>query len=323
MYIRREQKMRTKNPLLSIIIPVHNEYGNLNWHAKKITEYLTNNGIRAEIIYVDDGSTDDSLEIIQNLAKKEKNTSYISLSRNFGKEAATSAGMKQSKGDAVLLIDADGQHPIEYVEELLKQWQKGFDVVIGVRTGNKNEGFVKRYGSRIHNKVLNSLTGTQTPSGSTDFRLIDRRVVDEFNKLTEHNRITRGLIDWLGFKRTFVDFTSPERHSGKATYSFRKLVRLALHSFTSQSTKPLQFTGLLGFLVTITSALLGIFLLVEAFVLSDPLNLAISGTAMLALFLSFLVGLVLICQWLLALYIESIHSETQNRPLYIIAKKSE
>ena len=166
------------------------------------------------------------------------------------------------------------------------------------------------------------MTGSKTPLGSTDFRLIDRKVVDEFNKLTERSRITRGLIDWLGFKRTYIDFKAPARHSGKSPYSFRKLVRLALHSFTSQSTKPLQFTGFLGFIVTIVAGILGVFLMIEAYVLGDPMNLAVTGTAMLALFLSFLVGLVLICQWLLALYVESIHNETQNRPLYIVAKKS-
>lgn len=314
--------MRSKSPLVSLIIPVHNETGNLEWHHSKIVEFLKTNDISAELIYIDDGSTDDSLQVIQKLASKDSNTQYISLSRNFGKEAATSAGIKQSSGDVVVMIDADGQHPIELIKQFLDEWRNGFDVVIGVRTYSYKESMVKRAGSKLYNVVTSSLSDTDTPSNSTDFRLIDRRVADEFNALTEHNRITRGLIDWLGFKRTYVEFESPPRHSGKATYGFSKLVVLALHSFTSQSTKPLQLTGLLGFFVTVASALLGIFFVVEMYPLSDPLNLSITGTALLALFLSFLVGLVLICQWLLALYVESIHNETQNRPLYIVAKKS-
>ncbi len=314
--------MRSKSPLVTLVIPVHNEIGNLEWHHSKIIDFFTKNGINSELIYVDDGSNDGSLDVIKQFSAKESSTQYISLSRNFGKEAATSAGIKQSSGDVVVMIDADGQHPVELISRFLEEWRGGYDVVIGVRKYNQKEGFVKRYGSKLYNMILSSITNSDTVSGSTDFRLIDRKVADEFNALTEHNRITRGLIDWLGFKRTHVEFVSAARHSGKAAYSFGKLVVLALHSFTSQSTKPLQFTGFLGSIVTILSALAAIFLIIEKYALNDPLNLAVTGTAILALFLSFLVGLVLICQWLLALYVESIHNETQNRPLYIIDQKS-
>ncbi|HUD10511.1 MAG TPA: glycosyltransferase family 2 protein [Candidatus Saccharimonadales bacterium] len=314
--------MRPKNPLVSLVIPAYNESGNLEWHNSKIIEFFTKHSINYELIYVDDGSTDNSLAIIQKLSAKYKAAKYISLSRNFGKEAATSAGIKQSAGDVVVMIDADGQHPIELVNDFLSEWYAGYDVVVGVRKRNKKEGLIKRFGSRLYSIILGSLNGRNTPRGSTDFRLIDRKVANEFNALTEHNRITRGLIDWLGFKRAYVEFRSPARHSGKAAYSFKKLVVLALHSFTSQSTKPLQFTGFLGFIVTVVSACLAIFLIIERYALHDPLHLAVTGSAILALFISFLVGLVLICQWLLALYVESIHNETQNRPLYIVSQKS-
>ncbi len=314
--------MRQKPNLLSLVVPVHNEANNLAWHHDKIVNFFNKYRIKKEIIYIDDGSNDGSLDIIEDLVKKDKDVQFISLSRNFGKEVATSAGIQQSNGDVVVMIDADGQHPVELIDSFLAEWRRGSDVVIGVRTQNKNEGFIKRYGSKLHNAILNLLTDTGSVSGATDFRLIDRRVADEFSKLTERNRLTRGLIDWLGFQRSYVPFVSPQRHGGTATYSFSKLVKLALHSFTSQSTKPLLVTGFLGFIVTILSSILGIFLAVESYILDDPLNLEVTGTAMLALLLSFLVGLVLICQWLLALYIESIHNETQNRPLYIIARKS-
>jgi polyisoprenyl-phosphate glycosyltransferase len=316
--------MRPKNPLVSLVIPVHDEAGNLEWLHGKIDSFFTGvKDTRHEIIFVDDGSGDDSLEIIHKLASRDSTVRYAGLSRNFGKEAATSAGIAQAEGDAIVIMDGDGQHPVELIATFITKWQAGFDVVVGLRKQNKKEGFVKRYGSKLHYRILSSLTGGNTLPGATDFRLIDRKVADEFNKLTERSRIARGLIDWLGFKRTYVEFVAPARHSGTAAYSFRKLVRLALHSFTSQSTKPLQFTGFLGFIVTIAAAILGLFLIVESYVLGDPLDLAVTGTAMLALFLSFLVGLVLICQWLLALYVESIHNETQNRPLYIIDKRSE
>jgi dolichol-phosphate mannosyltransferase len=314
--------MRLETKLISLVIPLHNEASNLVWHQQKIDSFFATNNLRREIIYVDDGSTDDSLDIVKKLTKNDSTIRYISLSRNFGKEAATSAGLRQSTGDAVVIMDADGQHPIEKVSEFLEAWANGAEVVVGIRKANNKEGFVKRYGSKLHNFIINSVTNINVPSGSTDFRLLDRKVVNEFNLLTERNRITRGLIDWLGFKRSYVEFIAPARHSGKASYSFSKLVKLALHSFTSQSTKPLQLTGLLGFIVTVVSLLAGVFLLIEKYLLNDPLGLAVTGTALLAIFLSFLVGMVLICQWLLAIYIESIHNETQNRPLYIISEKS-
>ena len=152
-------------------------------------------------------------------------------------------------------------------------------------------------------------------------RISDRLVIDEFNKLTERSRITRGLVDWLGYKRASIEFQAQARHSGNATYGFNKLVKLALHAFVSQTTKPLQFIGFLGGLVTFVSAITGLFLLVEKYIFGDPLGLAVTGTALLALFVSLLVGLVLISNWLLALYVESIHNETQNRPLYIISEQ--
>jgi dolichol-phosphate mannosyltransferase len=185
--------------MISFIIPVHNEVDNLQWHHEKITTHLEALNLTYEIIYVNDGSTDSSLEILKKLSK-EKGVYYISFSRNFGKEAATTAGLKKARGDAVIIIDADGQHPIELIDTFIKEWQAGYQVVIGIRESNKGEGFIKAYGSKLFYAILRSLgANNSTASGLTDFRLIDRRVVDEYNKLTEHNRITRNLIDWLGF----------------------------------------------------------------------------------------------------------------------------
>lgn len=314
--------MRSKKPFVSIVIPLFNEESNIRWHHQVIQKYFDQNTLKYELLYVDDGSTDNSLPIIKELCRSDERVQYLSLSRNFGKEAATTAGLQNAQGEVVILMDADGQHPIDTVSEFLTHWHAGSDVVIGVRKGNSNEGFVKRYGSKLHNSLLNRMTDGDTVPDATDFRLIDRKVVDEFNKLTERSRITRGLIDWLGFKRSYVDFVAPARHGGEASYTFNKLLRLAIYSFTSQTTKPLRASGFLGFVVMLVSFIVGIILLVEKYIFHDPLHLAVSGTGMLAIFLSFLVGLVLISQGLLAIYIESIHNETQNRPLYIISEKS-
>lgn len=307
--------------LLSVVIPVYNEAANLSWHHEKIRKHLSGIGLRHEIIYVDDGSSDDSISQIKKIAKKDAATRYAKLSRNFGKEAATSAGLKLSKGDAVLIIDADGQHPIEMLPNFLKKWNDGAEVVVGVRTANNKEGAIKRYGSKLFYFILDKLTIGEIVPSSTDFRLIDRKVVDEFNMLTERNRITRGLVDWLGFNRDYVKFKAHARHAGDATYSYKKLLKLALHSFVSQSTKPLKFVGSLGIAVSCSSLLLGTVLGVQKYALGDPLNTNISGTALLAIFLSFLVGIVLVCQGLMALYVESIYHESQNRPLFVISEE--
>lgn len=315
--------MKAPTKLISIVIPVHNEEGNLFWHHEKIINTLNKIPYKSEVIYINDGSTDSSLDILKTLKAKNVAVRYLSFSRNFGKEAATSAGLQNCRGDAAIMIDADGQHPIDILPKFIKEWQSGSHVVVGVRTQNTNEGWVKKYGSIIFNKILNSFTGGNTKPGSTDFRLLDRQVINEFNKLTEHNRITRGLIDWLGFKRSFVEFVAPARHSGEASYGVGKLIKLAFHALVSQTTKPLQVTGFLGVLVMALSAIAGVAIFIEKYVFGDPLNLAVTGTALLALFISFLVGLVMISNWLLALYIESIHSETQNRPLFVVEEKSD
>lgn len=315
--------MSNQSPLLSLIIPVYNEEQNLLWHHTQITDYLKSLRITYEVVYVDDGSSDNSLPLLKQLAARDQRVRFISFSRNFGKEQATSAGLHAAKGQTAVMIDADGQHPIEMVGEFIEKWKQGSKVVIGIRTANHNEGFIKRYGSKLFNIIINSVTSHGTPRGSTDFRLLDRQVIDEFCKLNEHNRITRGLIDWLGFQREYVYFVAPERHAGKATYNIRKLIGLAVHALVSQTTKPLQFTGYLGAFVMTISVVVGIFLLVESLVLHDPLRLGITTSGLLALFISFLVGVVLTCQWLLALYIENIHNETQGRPLYIVGEQSE
>lgn len=311
-----------KIQLISIVIPVHNERENLEWHHKKIIKKLGSIEIKYEIIYIDDGSSDESLDIIKFISEKDERVKYISFSRNFGKEAAISAGMKKAAGDAVFILDSDGQHPIELIEKFITKWQNGYDVVIGVRESNKSESFTKSIGSKLFYLLLKIVDNSrETIPSSTDFRLIDRKVVDQYNTLTERNRISRNLIDWLGYKRTTIPFNANARHAGKASYSYTKLVKLAIDGTIKHSTRPLKLIGALGLLISAVSLLLMIFLIIEKYILADSLNLAVTGTAFLAIFLSFLVGVVLACQGLLALYIENIYYETQNRPLYIIREE--
>lgn len=311
------------NKLISIIIPFYNENENLKWHHSKMEVFLTSSNIKHEFIYVNDGSSDNSLAIVRELAKKSPNVRYISFSRNFGKEAATTAGLRVAKGDAAVMIDSDGQHPIELVETFIEEWEKGYRQVIGIRKESQEKRIFKKIGSRVFYFILRLLgANNSSQHGLTDFRLIDRKVIDEYNRLSEHNRITRNLLDWLGFSHTLVPFSAAERHAGKASYSMRKLVKLAVDAIVKHSTRPLKFIGLAGVVISILTAVLGIFIVIEKYILGDPLLLNISGTALLAVFLSFMVGIVLVCQGLLALYIENVYYETQGRPIYVIEEQS-
>ncbi|MDO4612096.1 MAG: glycosyltransferase family 2 protein [Candidatus Saccharibacteria bacterium] len=315
--------MATKK-LISIIVPIHNEAEGIENFLEKslfpVAEKIKN--YDHEIILVNDGSTDNSLEIIQKLAEKNSKIKILALSRNFGKEPALSAGLKYAKGDAAITIDADGQQPPELVPKFIEKWENGAEIVTGVRDHYTKHGFIQKLGSKLFYKLLNLFGSKSTVPGSTDFRLIDRVVIDEFNKLSEHNRITRGLIDWLGFKQEYIEYTYGVRTAGKPSYNLKKLFNLAIDSFVSMSTTPLVIFGYLGAFVTFCSFVLGLFCIINQYILGDPLHLYWDGSVQLAIFITFLVGLLMLSQSVTALYISHIHAETQNRPLYIVDKKN-
>lgn len=308
--------------LISIIIPVFDEEKNIPLLYDKLVK--TFDGLKdkydREIIFVNDGSKDKSGEIIENLANS-KEVKYIEFSRNFGKEIAASAGIHHCQGDAAIIIDADLQHPPELIPEFISKWENGADIVIGVRRENKNEGLVKKCGSILFYRIMNSIGDTKIIPNSTDYRLIDKKVIQEFNRFTEKNRITRGLIDWLGFERDYVHFKANGRNFGKARYDNLQLVKLAVSTFVGHSLFPLKFAGYLGILITFFSGALGIFIFVERYILGDPWSMHFSGPAILAVINLFLIGIVLICLGLTALYIANIHQEVINRPMYVIRSK--
>ncbi|MCX6763729.1 MAG: glycosyltransferase family 2 protein [Candidatus Moranbacteria bacterium] len=305
--------------LISIAVPVYNEEKNIPvfWHKlneiilSKITAY------QWEVIFINDGSRDKTIEELEKLSKIDARIRIIDFSRNFGKEVALTAGLNHCRGDACLMVDADLQHPLEKIPEFLEKWEAGFEVIVGVREKNKGEGLVKRIGSYFFYKIINSIAETKITSKATDFRLLDRIVIDEFNKLPEKNRMTRALIDWLGFRRAYVHFNANPRLHGKASYSLWKLFRLAFNSFISFSLFPLRLAGYLGIIITLLSGALGLFILITKYILG---TMSFSGSVILAVIILFLIGIVLICLGLIALYIANIHTEVTNRPLYIIRK---
>lgn len=308
--------------LLSIIVPIHNEAEGIksfvNDSLLPVAEKLSYN---YELILVNDGSTDDTLKIIQSLASKNPKIKILSLSRNFGKEPALSAGLMYAKGDAAITIDADGQQPPKLIPDFIKKWENGAEIVTGVRDHYTKHGLIPKLGSKLFYKLLHLMGNRSTVPGSTDFRLVDRVVINEFNKLSEHNRITRGLIDWLGFKQEYISYIYGVRTAGKPSYSFKKLFHLAIDSFVSMSTTPLVIFGYIGVFITIASFILGLFCIINQYILGDPLQLYWNGAVQLAIFITFLIGLLMISQAITALYISRIHAETQGRPLYIVDQK--
>ncbi len=308
--------------IISVIIPVHNEEQNIPlMHAalldvfKKLPHYFS------EFIFIDDGSTDHSADVLGGLCSRDPNVKYIGLSRNFGKEMATTAGIHIAQGAAVIMVDADLQHPPKLIPLFLERWEAGAEVVVGVRSRLTGEGIVKRWGSKLFYRIIGMISNTEFEHGETDFRLIDRTVVEAYKDFPEHERMTRSLINWLGFRRERVYFEAPARVHGEVQYSTIKLIRLAINSFLSHSLLPLRLAGYLGAAITVFSGLLGVVVVVEKYILPDPFNWGVTGSAQLAILNVFLVGIVLMSLGIIGLYVGAIHTEVSGRPLYVIRSK--
>ena len=313
-----------KKKKISVVIPVHNEAEGIEHFISKLLLPVieTINKYSFEVIFIDDGSSDDTLNILHRLVKKRNNLKIIAFSKNFGKEAALSAGYHYATGDAVISIDSDGQQPPKLIPKFISAWEAGAKVVIGVRDHYTKHGVVARLGSKLFYRLFRLMGGKEIVPGTTDFCLLDRVALDEFNKLAEHSRITRGLVDWIGFSREYVYYTYDARFAGKPSYSFKKLFRLAIDSFVSMSSTPLVIFGYIGIVITILSFILGMFCLINQYILGDPLGLYWPGAVHMAILITFLVGLVLISQAITAIYIANIYTEAKNRPLYIIDKSN-
>jgi len=307
---------------LSIVVPVFNEEdGIIHFHESLTSALNALDNVTYEIIYTDDGSTDETPVIIKDIAHNHENVRVVSLSRNFGKEYALTAGISQARGDAILTIDGDGQHPVSLISDFVNAWRSGVQVVVGVRNKRSHRFGFKSLRSKMFYKAFNGITGENLLPGSTDFRLIDREVQQAFLKLGESDRITRGLIDWLGFDRKIIYFDVLSRGFGSASYKTSQLVRLAVNSFVSLSPVPLYIFGYTGVAITTLSGLLGLAVIIEQVLLRDPLGWKFTGTAMLGILILFLVGILLTSQGIVSLYISRIHTQSKGRPLYIINRK--
>jgi dolichol-phosphate mannosyltransferase len=310
-------KTHAHTPLISIIVPVYNEADNLPVLYRELSQHSRALPYRFEMLFVDDGSKDDSVKVLDGFARKDHRVRLIRFSRNFGKEAAVTAGLHAARGNAALIMDADMQMPPSLMSQFITKWESGAEVVVGVFK-SRNLSVVKRWGAKLFYRIMKSISHTKITPNATDYRLLDRKVVNVFNQFTERNRITRGLIDWLGFDRQYIYFEQAPRKFGTPSYTFRKLVTLAVNSFTAYSLLPLRLAGYLGMLILTISIPGGLFLYLERYALHDYLHLGTNGTTMLGVLTVIMVGVVLSCLGMISMYIAHIHAEVTNRPLYVV-----
>ena len=305
---------------IAIIIPVYREEKNIiNLYQRLETVTAPIADIQWEYIFVNDGSPDGSLLVLKHLASQDKKVKVIDFSRNFGKEIALTAGVHAAKTEAVICMDADLQHPPELIPQLVEAWRAGAEIVATIRVSTSNQPVLRRICSFIYYWLMAKISKMDMAAKTTDFRLIDRKVVEAFRHVTERERMFRGIIDWMGFKKVFVDFRADARVEGAAGYAYAKLWRLAINSITSFSLFPLRITTYLGFFITGVSGILLAWMFLDRFFFASIYGF--TSLAIVVVINMFLNGIVLMSIGLVALYIGAIHTEVINRPLYIIREK--
>jgi polyisoprenyl-phosphate glycosyltransferase len=310
--------METHRPtLISVVVPAYNESEGLLIVLSSIFNALSKTGFAHEIVVVDDGSTDRTRDAMLGQCSCHANLHYIRLSRNFGKEAALSAGLKIATGDAVILMDADGQHPPALIQAFLDRWREGYEVVAGVQ-GTRSETWLKRRFRTVYYRLMEAGSSVVIPPDAGDFRLLDRKVVDAINALPERNRVMKGLYAWVGFRTALVTFQAESRVSGQTKFTWVKLFKLGFTGLTSFTVIPLRLVSLAGFVISCAALLYACYLLFEHYVLGDHLP----GWATLSVGMMFLSGVQLVALGAIAEYLGRTFEETKQRPIFIVAEDS-
>lgn len=304
---------------ISIVIPMYNEHEIANMCYKRINEVIKQlNNYEYEIIFINDGSKDNTQLILEEIAKEDKNVKILSFSRNFGHQAAVTAGIKYVTGDAIVIMDADLQDPPELIPDMLKLWEDGNEVIYGKRKTRKGESLFKLMTAKMFYNTLNALSDVDIPKDTGDFRLVDRKVVDTINNLPEHNKFLRGLFSWVGYKQYAYEYERQERKAGKTKYPLKKMLKLASDGIIGFSTKPLKLVGALGILSIVVSFIILIYALIS---FAFKLNNLSSGWTSLMVAITFFAGVQLLSIWIMSEYVGRIYDETKKRPQYIIDKE--
>ncbi len=302
---------------ISVVVPAYNEEDNIFALYERLNTALERISAHHEIVFVDDGSKDTTVEKIMKLRKADDRVKLVSFARNFGHEMANTAGFRHAKGEAVVIIDADLQDPPELIVDMYQKYKEGFDIVYAKRISRKKESFLKKTTSKAFYRVMNSLSDVAVPLDTGDFRLLSRRVVDEINALEEHNRYFRGLTHWVGFNVGYVEFHRDERFAGETKYNYVKLFQLAFDAILSFSYKPLKIFSVMGLWISGISFLTLLYLSVGKLFGRE----AVEGWTSMMVIMLFCFGILMIQVSIIGEYVGRIYEEVKNRPLFIVGKK--
>lgn len=301
-------------PTFSVVLPVHNEAGTLEELYLRLNAAMEELGEPFEVIFVDDGSFDESLDIIKKIRSRDARIKLVALSRNFGHQAAITAGLDLARGDATIVMDSDLQHPPEVVPQLVSCWREGFEVVNAVRVDRRGETIFKRFTARMFYWLLCRLSQTDMSPNVGDFRLIDRKALEAFKSMRESTRYLRGMFSWVGFRQTTIPYEYHDRHAGEPKYNFRRMLTLAINGLVSFSNAPLEMALHVGFVVAALSFLAGIADIAAKILSVDT----VPGWLSIAIMVSFLGGMQLLILGVMGIYMSRMYEEVKSRPLYIV-----
>jgi glycosyltransferase involved in cell wall biosynthesis len=301
---------------LSIVIPSYNEEKNIDLLYSRLKDILPTVTDKYEIIFVNDGSKDNTLNKIKSLCDRDMKVKLIDFSRNFGHEMANTAGLNYACGNAVIIMDADLQDPPELIKDMYSKYLQGYDLVYAKRNERRKETLIKKTTSKLFYRFLRYFSDIEIPLDTGDYRLMSRRVVDEFNKLKEHNRFFRGLTHWVGFNVTYVEFDRLARNAGETNYNFTKLIKLAIDAVLSFSYKPLRIFNVIGFTMALFSFISMIYWVILKITTGNP----VAGWTSLVTIILLCSGVIMMQISIIGEYLARVYEEVKNRPLFIINK---
>jgi len=299
---------------LSIIAPIYNEESNIPDLYKRLLAVVSQLQISYELIFINDGSKDRSMESIRKLAAENNAVKFINFSRNFGHQIAVTAGLDYCRGKQIVIIDADLQDPPELILEMKKKLEDGFDVVYARRKSRQGETFLKKYTAKMFYRMLSKITSVKIPVDTGDFRMMDRKIVEVLKLMPEQQKFLRGQIAWAGFRQTFIEYDRDQRQAGETGYTYKKMIRLALDGITGFSNFPLKFATFAGFFVSGVTFLISLYALYARFISKD----FVPGWTSLILAVLFIGGVQLISIGIIGEYISRLSANVRNRPLYVI-----
>lgn len=306
------------NPRYSIIAPIYNEEGNIDKLYERISKVMDSTGDSWELVTINDGSRDRSVDLLEELTRKDSRVKVINFARNFGHQTAVTAGMHYASGDAIVIIDADLQDPPELILDMIERWKAGYQVVYAVREARKGESWFKLLTAKVFYRLIYRITDVDIPLDTGDFRLMDRKVVNALNAMKEHNRFIRGMTSWVGFKQTGISYVREARYTGETKYPLTKMVRFAMDAITGFSYFPLQimiyFSFLLGVLAVGAIPIIAILRLILGFQF-------LGGQVTMIVLLLIVSSFLLFFMFMLGQYVARIYDEVRGRPLYIVAQE--